>query len=56
MYANSFTCVKTEPGYKNGCGVYGVSGRLELLWVEQAPGDDDRGKSASQRLQCHVLQ
>ena len=50
MYANSLTCVETESTYKNRCGVYGVSGRLELLWIEQAAGDDDRGKSALQRL------
>jgi hypothetical protein len=34
MYANTLTCVETESSYKNGCGVYGLSGRLELLWVE----------------------
>jgi hypothetical protein len=33
MYANSLTCIKTENGYENGCGVYGVSGRLELFWI-----------------------
>jgi hypothetical protein len=56
MYANSLTCVETESSYKNGCRVYGVSGRLELLWVKQAPRDDDRGKSAPQRLHRPVLQ